>query len=68
MYDKAHGTLEGLTAPYGTVADVAPQGLRDLGVSEDTGPVGVRLGDSPYWQKLHAERAPHDSDDDEEEE
>ena len=39
MYDRAHGTLEGLSAPYGTVGDVAPQGIRDLGIAEDTGPV-----------------------------
>ena len=28
MYDRAHGTLEGLSAPYGTVGDVAPQGFK----------------------------------------
>ena len=32
LNDRAHGTLEGLTAPYGTVGDVAPQGLHDLGI------------------------------------
>ena len=46
MYDRAHGTLEGLSAPYGMLGDVAPQGLKDLGVfPEDTGPVGQELGD-----------------------
>ena len=44
MYDRAHGTLEGLSAPYGTVGDVAPQGLQDMGAAEDTGPVGTVLG------------------------
>ena len=44
MYDRAHGTLEGLSAPYGTVGDVAPQGLQDLGTTDDTGPVGTILG------------------------
>ena len=44
MYDRAHGTLEGLSARYGTVGDVAPQGLQDLGTTEDTGPVGTVLG------------------------
>ena len=33
MYDKANGTLEGLSAPHGVVGDVAPQGLYDLGLS-----------------------------------
>ena len=30
MYDKATGTLEGLSAPYNAMADVAPQGLADM--------------------------------------
>ena len=34
LYDRAHGTLEGLSAPYGSVGDVAPQGLADLGVPD----------------------------------
>ena len=45
MYDRAHGTLEGLSAPHGTIGDVAPQGLKDLGVTEDTGPVGQQVVD-----------------------
>ena len=44
MYDRDHGTLEGLSAPYGTVGDVAPQGLQYLGTPDDTGPVGTILG------------------------
>ena len=44
MYDRAHGTLEGLSASYGMIGDVAPQGLQDLGTTEDTGPVGTILG------------------------
>ena len=47
MYDRAVGTLEGLTAPRGAVGDCAPQGLKDLGVFEkDTGPCGEALGDA----------------------
>ena len=46
MYDRAHGTLEGLTAPYGSVGDVAPQGIADLGRPPDTGPVGSAIGDA----------------------
>ena len=44
LYDRAHGTLEGLSAPYGSVHDVAPQGLEDMGTSDDLGPVGQPLG------------------------
>ena len=48
MYDRATGTLEGLSAPYGTVGDVAPQGLFDLGVEEtDNAPLGLPQGDAP---------------------
>ena len=45
MYDRVHGTLEGRTAPYGSVGDVAPQGIADLGCPPDTGPVGSAIGD-----------------------
>ena len=47
IYDRAHGTLEGLSAPYGRMSDVAPQGLRDMGVFDETGPVGVEAGALP---------------------
>ena len=47
LFDRAHGTLEGLSAPYGFVGDVAPQGLGDLGCPPDTGPVGSTIGDEP---------------------
>ena len=46
LYDRAHGTLEGLSAPVGTIGDVAPQGLSDLGVVDDLSPVGEALGES----------------------
>ena len=53
MYDRATGTLEGLSAPHGSVGDVAPQGLKDLGVfEEDTGPVGEELGDDEQAEGL----------------
>ena len=58
MYDRAHGTLEGLSAPYGTVADVAPQGLKDLGTTEDTGPVGAELGDEAASDRLEDDVTP----------
>ena len=51
MYDRANGTLEGLSAPVGAVSDVAPQGLADLGCDDeppqdDPNAVGVLAGEA----------------------
>ena len=72
MYDRANGTLEGLSAPYGMIGGVAPQGLQDLGCTEDTGPVGVMAGeieepvhivdDTPDAAYISAEPAPAHAD------
>ena len=46
MYDRANATLEGLSAPYGSIGDVAPQSLNDLGMIGAKPPqrVGERQG------------------------
>jgi len=46
MYDRANGTLEGLSAPYGSIRDVAPQGLSDLGINNQEERVGAPAGEA----------------------
>ena len=67
MYYRANGALEGSSAPYGTIGSVAPQGLSDLGTTEDTGPVGSTLGEvdnSAVPQGVVPDDVPQDADED----